>query len=149
MKQRTAAPHFSALAKQAQARRSSTCLLSHGELLQDQERRAGALQAAPLQHLLQDPLAVVQRSLCGGGDQRRPLTRPSDRRPAANSPTPLTVFPSASLKYTFRTHCKNTPKCQIRLILMLIGEEGVSPQPEAGSRSCGGGGRRRGGISYS
>lgn len=65
-----------------------TSALHQRELLQHQESRAGALQAAPLQHLLQDLLAVVKRSLCGGTKERGEAA-PGDRKPATNSQNPI------------------------------------------------------------
>jgi len=35
------------------------------ELLYDEKSRSGAVQSAPLQHLLQNLLVAVQRTLCG------------------------------------------------------------------------------------
>lgn len=67
-----------------------TFLLDHRELLQDQKSRAGALQASPLQNLLQNLLTVVQRSLCGevGGGVRTTSTHPSNRKTCSCFPKP-------------------------------------------------------------
>lgn len=99
-------------------RRGCLCtrFLLQRELLQHQKSRAGALQACPLQNLLQDLLAVVERSLCKRTGECDVAAATENLRLIHKNPTMKPCFSPEIISSKSETDYKNTPECKTQVL---------------------------------